>query len=324
MLKVMFLVMTVGFSTVLSGLVGACLGARHSGTADRPGGARDAVRSAFNDYGPDRADTVDTIAARIAAEREAQIPARERRAREERGRWTNRTARTPRPRREIPQYVSDDRRRGDRPDRPAAIRETRPTAPAAPAPAPAPTPEPEPKPRKTLLSIPAGTVIEVRLDDAISTDTARVGDRVDGTLTRAIPVNGLTAAPVGVRVTGRITEAHRGGRLKGAARMVLRFDRMTLPDGAVVEFASRAVDRVGPSPGRTTATRAGGAGAVGALIGGIFGGKRGAAIGGSIGAAGGAASSAGRALPAALDAGTALPVTLTHPARVTVTDEAPR
>ena len=60
-----------------------------------------------------------------------------------------------------------------------------------------------------------------------------------------------------------------GGRLKGAARLAVRFHELTLDDGTVVEFSSRSFERVGPSTGRTTATRTGGAAAVGARIGGI-------------------------------------------------------
>ena len=115
-----------------------------------------------------------------------------------------------------------------------------------------------------------------------------------------------------------MSNADDGGRLKGAARLAVRFHRLRLADGAVVDFSSRAFERVGPSPGRTTAARTGGGAAVGALIGGIFGGERGAAIGGSIGAAGGAASSAGRARPVSFEPGTTIPVTFTHPARVII------
>ena len=180
----------------------------------------------------------------------------------------------------------------------------------------APIAVPEPGPERIEITVPAGTVIEVDLGVTISTETARLEDRVDGTVARGVRIKGRTVIPAGTRVRGTVSNADDGGRLKGAARLAVRFHELTLDDGTIVEFSSRSFERVGPSPGRTTATRTGGAAAVGALIGGIFGGERGAAIGGSIGAAGGAASSAGSSKPVTFHTGTAIPVTLTHPARV--------
>ena len=168
------------------------------------------------------------------------------------------------------------------------------------------------------ITVPAGTTLEIKLSGRISTETARVEDRVDGTVARSISVNGRTVIPAGTPVRGTVSRTDDGGRLKGAARLAVLFHELTLEDGAVVEFSSRSFERVGPSPGRSTATRTGGAAAAGAVLGAIFGGKRGAALGGSIGAAGGAASSAGRARPVTFNNGTSIPVTLTHPTRVTV------
>ena len=224
--------------------------------------------------------------------------------------------------------------------KPAARPAAAPTTPAPPAAAPpqpptvlaahtghlpaatmtAPIAVPEPGPERIEITVPAGTVIEVNLGVTISTETARLEDRVDGTVARSVRIEERTVIPTGTRVRGTVSNADDGGRLKGAARLAVRFDELTLDDGTIVEFSSHSFESVGPSPGRTTATRTGGAAAVGALIGGIFGGERGAAIGGSIGAAGGAASSAGSAKPVTFHTGTAIPVTLTHPARVVLKD----
>ena len=181
-----------------------------------------------------------------------------------------------------------------------------------------PTSDPEPEPEPIEITVPAGTVIDVSLSSTISTETARVEDRIDGTVARSVHVVGRTVIPAGTRVRGTVSSTDDGGRLKGAARLAVRFHELMLEDGTVVEFSSRSFERVGPSPGRTTATRTGGGAAVGAIIGGLLGGDRGAAIGGSIGAAGGAASSAGRAKPVTFHTGTSIPVTFTHPARVIV------
>ena len=184
--------------------------------------------------------------------------------------------------------------------------------------APVVIPAPEPEPEMIEITVPAGTTIEVNLAVSISTETARIEDRVDGTVSRSVSIDGHTVIPAGAQVQGTVSNTDDGGRLKGAARLAVRFHQLILEDGTVMRFSSRSFERVGPSPGRTTATRTGGGAAVGALIGGLFGGERGAAIGGSIGAAGGAASSAGRARPVMMRTGTSIPVTFTHPARVII------
>ena len=167
--------------------------------------------------------------------------------------------------------------------KPAASPAAAPTPPAPPAAAPpqpptvlaahtghlpaatmtAPIAVPEPGPERIEITVPAGTMIEVNLGATISTETARLEDRVDGTVARGVRIKGRTVIPAGTRVRGTVSNADDGGRLKGAARRAVRFHELTLDDGTIVEFSSRSFERVGPSPGRTTATRTGGAAAVG-------------------------------------------------------------
>src|SRR6266550_5979784 len=85
---------------------------------------------------------------------------------------------------------------------------------AAPPPV-AEAPPPPPPPPKPVV-IPAGTVITVRLGNAVGSKTSTAGDRFQAALAEPIVVGGKTVAPTGSSVAGTVTEAHAAGRFKGA------------------------------------------------------------------------------------------------------------
>src|SRR5580698_1210488 len=72
---------------------------------------------------------------------------------------------------------------------------TPPVAESQPAPAitPAPPPTPPPLPPKPVV-IPAGTMLTVRLQDALSSKTSNEGDRFHASLARSIRVDEKTVA----------------------------------------------------------------------------------------------------------------------------------
>ena len=55
-------------------------------------------------------------------------------------------------------------------------------------------------------SVPAGTVVMVRLETTLATFSNRVGDPFRGSVTQPIIVNGQTIIPVGATVEGRVTK----------------------------------------------------------------------------------------------------------------------
>ena len=63
----------------------------------------------------------------------------------------------------------------------------------------APIAVPEPGPERIDITVPAGTVIEVNLGVMISTETARLEDRVDGTVARSVRIAGHAVIPAGTR-----------------------------------------------------------------------------------------------------------------------------
>ncbi len=185
---------------------------------------------------------------------------------------------------------------------------------------PAYRPDADPPPPATEeLVIPADSVIGLQIDTFVTTDRAAVEDDVQARVTRDVMVSRRVAIPAGSLVNGSVVMVERGGNLKGAARLGVRFHTVVLDDGVQVPIVTETVYREGRSRGRDNAARIGGGAVAGAILGAIFGGGRGAAIGGAAGAAGGtAAAAAGDAEPATLPAGTTLTVRLSRPGSVTV------
>ncbi|HEX7283492.1 MAG TPA: hypothetical protein VF239_15655, partial [Vicinamibacterales bacterium] len=203
--------------------------------------------------------------------------------------------------------------------------ETRPSvAPAAPEyrePEPA-APPPPPAPEFVDITVPSDAVLGLQIERTVSSELARVEDRVDARVTRDVRVADRIAIPAGSTVRGSVSEVDRGGRMKGKARLAIKFHTIVLADGTQLPLKTDAVVREGPSPGGESAAKVGGAAIGGAILGAILGGGKGAAIGGAVGAgAGTAAAMANDRNPATLAAGTTVTVRMQAPVTVTVQKE---
>src|SRR6202011_6033343 len=78
------------------------------------------------------------------------------------------------------------------------------------------------------LMVPAGTPLNIRLNQHISVKTSRAGDQFTGTVVNPVVVNGNVAIPDGSRVTGVVTKAHKRGHFKGASVLDLRLTALDL------------------------------------------------------------------------------------------------
>ena len=203
-----------------------------------------------------------------------------------------------------------------------------PAAPATPGDVTAPAaddvnqdPGAPPEPQKVFeeLVVPADSVIGLQTDISISSERARVEDRVNGRVTRDVRVNNRVAIPAGAKAIGTVTLVERGGKFKERARLGVRFHTLVLADGSTIPIQTETIYRDGGEIARGSATKIGAGAAAGALIGAIFGGGKGAAIGGAAGAgAGTAAAAAGPRSQATLIAGSTVTVRLSSPATVTI------
>lgn len=184
---------------------------------------------------------------------------------------------------------------------------------------PAPAEPQAPQVQFQELTIPSETVIGVQVDTTVSSERARLEDRVDGRVTRDVTVGGRVAIPAGTKMLGSVTLVERGGKFKDRARIAVRFHTAQLADGSRIPLQTTAIMREGDSPSRESAAKVGGAAVGGAILGAILGGGKGAAIGGSTGAAGGTAVvMAGDRNAATLPAGTTATVRLMSDVAVTV------
>ena len=174
-------------------------------------------------------------------------------------------------------------------------------------------PPPAPKPKPQPVVIPAGTVLTVRLAEAVGSKTSQQGERFQATVAEPITIGGKTVIPVGANASGQVTEAHPAGRFKGAASLGLALTSLHVA-GTNYAIQSTAVQQASKGKGKRTATMVGGGAGAGALIGGLAGGGKGAAIGAL---AGGAAGTAGAGLTGnsdiSLPAESALSFKLTAP-----------
>jgi hypothetical protein len=210
--------------------------------------------------------------------------------------------------------------------------------PPAPAPEPAPAQAPpEPAPARAALkppagtetappqprvphtvTIPAGTLISVRLGETLSTEKNQPGDAFSATLDQPLVVDGFAIAERGARVRGKVLEADRAGRLKGVALLSVALTSLHTADGQDVELTTERFVKEGPTSKADDAKKVGVGAAIGAAIGAIAGGGKGAAIGAGVGGAAGAGTvAATRGKPSELPVETRLTFRLQEAIKLT-------
>jgi hypothetical protein len=170
------------------------------------------------------------------------------------------------------------------------------------------------------VTIPAGTVLPIELQSAVSSETSHPEDQVRGTLRRSITIDGVEALPAGTAALGHVTVAERSGRVKGRARVAFRFTRLDPPGEAErVSVQTGVISQVAAATKKQDAAKIGGGAAGGAIIGGILGGGSGAAKGAAIGGAAGTGVVLGtRGKEVRVGPGTNVSVKLTAPVTVRV------
>jgi len=185
-------------------------------------------------------------------------------------------------------------------------------------PAPEPVAAIEPaKPEVEELTVNADAVIGISLTTAVSSETAKVEDRVSARVTRDVQVDGRTVIPAGAMLDGTVTQVQRGGKFKERARLGIRFTSVTLANNARFPIQTETIFRMGEAPTSEATSKIGASAVVGAILGAVIGGKKGAVIGSTAGAAGGtAAVMASGGNEVVIAAGAPLTVRLTAPATI--------
>jgi hypothetical protein len=188
-------------------------------------------------------------------------------------------------------------------------------------PEPLRAPEPEKAPEKSFdeLVVAADSVIGLQLETALSTEKAKVEDRVDARVIRDVRVRNEVAVPAGAHAIGSVMVVESGGKFKDKARIGIRFNTLVMPDGTRLAISTETIYRSGEPPSNGAAAKVGGGAVIGTILGGLLGGAKGAAVGAAAGAGGGAAAvAAGDRSAVTLPAGTQLTARFLSPVTVTV------
>ena len=146
-----------------------------------------------------------------------------------------------------------------------------------------------------IVVIPRDTELIIELQNDLSTEQNREGDKFVGRIVAPAEIAGAT-------VEGRISKILKPGRIKRRSEMLLSFDRIILNDSRWSNFSAQLIEvlavkgdnvkrvdnegtAVGHSSMKGDVIKVGGATGAGLVTGAVIGGPVGAAVGASVGAA---------------------------------------
>jgi hypothetical protein len=168
------------------------------------------------------------------------------------------------------------------------------TPPAAGTPVPAPSGPtvsavPQPPPAPVNVTIEAGTMLTIRIDQRISVKTSRSGDTFTGELVEPVLAgDNSVLAPKGALVSGVVDASHRRGHFKGRSLLELRLTSLTL-NGTRYPLTTQDRTESKRGKGRRSAGLIGGGAGLGMRVGGVATGGVGLVVGGLVGGGGGTA-----------------------------------
>lgn len=162
-------------------------------------------------------------------------------------------------------------------------------------------------------AIPAGQEIDVRLQSALSSDTAQVEQRFEATTVADLYRGSEVLIPAGSIVRGVISSVERASRTERKGALTVSFDQITIR-GRNYPMRGTVTQALESEGLKGEAGRIGAGAGVGAIIGGILGGVKGALLGVLIGGGGTIAATEGKDVH--LPAGTILRVRLDTPPNV--------
>ena len=181
------------------------------------------------------------------------------------------------------------------------------------------------------ISLPAGTSMKVKLENALTTFSSKSGDPFSARVTEAVMLGGKPVIPVGATVQGRVTKTSEPRRIAGKPTIAILPETVVLPNGerymlnaALVDTSVRNgtdVNNEGQFKGKghdgKDMTEIGMGTGGGMLVGGLIGGGKGVLIGGGVGATATVAHWLSKRSSTMLPAGTELVMELSRPLAMT-------
>ncbi len=107
--------------------------------------------------------------------------------------------------------------------------------------------------RGRVSTVPRGTMLMVRIDQPVSSYSARLGENVSATLENDIFINDQIAIPSGSEVVGQVSNVTQASRLGKHGSVDVRFHSVKTPDGHMVPIRAHVVtsDQTGILKGDT-------------------------------------------------------------------------
>lgn len=147
---------------------------------------------------------------------------------------------------------------------------------------------PDPGGAPPPVTVPAWTVVNVRLVDPIDVDASRAGMQFRGVVDDPVMLSGNVVIPRGAGAVLQAVHVQQSGTMKGRDKITLKLNSISF-GGRVYQVVSHYVEAKGQGEGKRTARTVGGGVGLGAIVGGIAGGGDGAAVGALVGGVTGAA-----------------------------------
>ena len=165
------------------------------------------------------------------------------------------------------------------------------------------------------IVVPGGTILTVRMIDAIDSDENEPGEIFHASLANDLIVDHNLLAPRGADATVKLVAVEQAGKFRGREEVSMVLRDVTI-NGKIYPVETGFASVAGSSRGKQSAKVIGGTTAVGAIIGAITGGGKGAAIGAASGAGAGAAIQVIRGSDVKVPSESMLDFTLAEPVRI--------
>ena len=150
---------------------------------------------------------------------------------------------------------------------------------------------PEARAAASAVTIPVGTLVDVRLQTPLGSGTSQVEERFEATTVLDLTRDGRVVVPAGTVLRGVVASVEKATRGDRKGSITLTFDRIVVR-GTSHEIRGTVTEATEGST-KDEVKKVGGAAAAGAVIGAILGGGKGALIGAMIGGGGMVAATPG-------------------------------
>ena len=146
----------------------------------------------------------------------------------------------------------------------------------------------DPSSTPRFYGMPAGTLIKVKMDTEINSESAETGDTFTVTVSEPVKVGGLVVLPSGIVIEGRVVDIRRAASGRRNGRIDVRFETLFLDEEnkrSIEGTIERTPEKEGSSTVDFLAIVSGAA--AGGIIGAVTGSRNAALIGAGIGGAAG-------------------------------------